>query len=291
MPADGRNHRDPAAERRARAPRARLLAGGRGWSVSEFLCDAGPADRPFEERHEGFSIAAVVEGSFTCKDDGGETLLYPGALLLGNHGRCFACGHDHSAGDRCVAFNFAPDAFAEIAATAAGSSRYEFAATSAAADNALAPVMVGIEAIARVAAPLRIEERVLRLAESVVAALSGHAPSPPRPSPRETRRVADALRFIEERADEPLELDALARIARTGKYHFLRVFRRAVGMTPYQFVLNVRMRRAAVRLLASPAPVARIAYEAGFGDLSTFNRRFREVFGLSPSAYRTRGPV
>ena len=283
--------RDSTADRQGHAPRARPLARGSGWSVSEFLCDAEPADRPFEERHEGYTIAAVVEGSFTCKADGGEALLYPGALLLGNHGRCFACGHAHGAGDRCVAFNFAPEAFAEIAATSAGSSRYEFTATAAAAGGALTPIVVGIEAVAGVAAPLRIEENVLRLAERVIAALSGHAPSPPRASARETRRVADVLRHIEDRADEPLDLDALAGIARTSKYHFLRVFRGAVGMTPYQFVLNVRMRRAAVRLLRSSESVATIAFDTGFGDLSTFNRRFRQVFGLSPSAYRTRGPV
>jgi AraC-like DNA-binding protein len=35
-------------------------------------------------------------------------------------------------------------------------------------------------------------------------------------------------------------------------------------------------------------PIAHIAYASGFGDLSTFNRRFRETFGLSPKAFRAR---
>ncbi len=279
-----------AAEGENGAPLARRIAGGQGWSVSEFICGAGPVDRPFEERHEGYTIAAVVEGSFTYKADRGEALLYPGALLLGNHGRCFACGHDHSVGDRCIAFNFAPDAFAEIAAASAGSSRYHFSAMAAPAGRALTPILVGAEAIAG-AAPLRIEETALRLAETVIGALSGHAAPHARVSAREARRIADALRHIEERADEPLDLATLAGIARLSKYHFLRVFRRAIGMTPYQFLLNVRMRRAAVRLLRSPETITAIAFAAGFGDLSTFNRRFRDVFGLSPSAYRTRGPL
>lgn len=290
MPKAGRDIRGSPAEGENGAPLARLIASGRGWSVSEFVCRAGPSDRPFEERHEGYTIAAVVEGSFTYRADAGDALLYPGALLLGNHGRCFACGHQHSAGDRCVAFNFAPDAFAEIAAASAGSSRYEFSAAAIAADRALTPVTVGIEAVGA-AALLCIEETALRLAETVIAAMSGHAASRTSASAREARRIADVLRHIEERADEPLDLDALAGIARLSKYHFLRVFRRAIGMTPYQFLLNVRMRRAAVRLLRSSQTVASIAFEAGFGDLSTFNSRFRGVFGLSPSAYRTRGPL
>ena len=55
-----------------------------------------------------------------------------------------------------------------------------------------------------------------------------------------------------------------------------------------QFLLSVRMRRAAVRLATTAAPVSAIAYETGFGDLSTFNARFRETFETSPTAFRRR---
>jgi AraC family transcriptional regulator len=48
------------------------------------------------------------------------------------------------------------------------------------------------------------------------------------------------------------------------------------------------MRRAAVRLATSSEPVSAIAFETGFGDLSTFNGRFRDVFGMSPTVYRKR---
>jgi AraC family transcriptional regulator len=42
-------------------------------------------------------------------------------------------------------------------------------------------------------------------------------------------------------------------------------------------------------LSSSFEPVSTIALETGFGDLSTFNGRFRDVFGMSPTAYRNRG--
>lgn len=103
--------------------------------------------------------------------------------------------------------------------------------------------------------------------------------------------MADVVHFIEDHAAEPLDLDALAGISGSSKYHFLRTFRRTVGMTPYQFVLTIRIRRAALRLVRTSETVASIAFEAGFGDLSTFNKRFRELFGMSPSAYRRRGSI
>jgi AraC-like DNA-binding protein len=269
-------------------PQMRLIAGGAGWSVSEFLCSAGPSDPRLEERHDGFTIAAVIEGLFTYRADGGEALLHPGALLLGNHARCFACGHDHSKGDRCISFNFAPDYFAEIAASAAGSSRYAFPAVMAPADKASTPILVAAEAVAGETQPLRMEETAARLAETVVAQISGHAASRAPVSTLEHRRIAEVLSHIEDHAADALDLEALAGIARLSKYHFLRVFRHAIGMTPYQFLLNVRMRRAAVRLARSSETILSIAFDAGFGDLSTFNNRFRAIFGMSPSTYRGR---
>jgi len=63
------------------APAVRALCRGREWSVSEYLCTAGPHDRPFEERHHGVSIAAVIEGTFTYRTDSGTAMLHPGAFL------------------------------------------------------------------------------------------------------------------------------------------------------------------------------------------------------------------
>src|SRR5262249_43369763 len=78
----------------------------------------------------------------------------------------------------------------------------------------------------------------------------------------------------------------LARVARMSPYHFVRTFRAVIGMTPYQFVLRTRLHRAAVRLRRSNASISTIAFDAGFNDLSTFNRRFRRLMGASPRAYR-----
>ena len=105
--------------------------------------------------------------------------------------------------------------------------------------------------------------------------LSGHTRLFRRVSARDEQRIAQVLRHIEDHAAEQLNLDGLAKIAAMSKYHFLRTFQRIVGMPPYQFLLFVRMRRAAIRLVISSETVTTIAFEAGFGDLSSFNKRFR----------------
>jgi AraC-like DNA-binding protein len=272
----------------AAAPAVRPLRRGRGWCVSEYVCTAGPGDRPFEERHNAMAIAAVVEGTFTYRSNTGTAMLHPGAFLLGNAATCYACGHDHSRGDRCISFQAAPEYFAEIAASIAGSGRFRFSTPMLPATPKLLPWLARIEARTALAEPLEIDETAARLMEAVIGALSDRTPLAVRVSPRDERRIGRALRCIEVNAADALDLDTLAGVAAMSKYHFLRTFRHTVGMTPYQFLLGVRMRRAAVRLATSSAPVSAISYESGFGDLSTFNARFRETFGMSPTAFRNR---
>jgi AraC-like DNA-binding protein len=271
-----------------RTPVARFLRQGQEWSIGEYLCTAGPNDRPFEERREQVAIAAVIEGSFRYRGETGTAVMHPGAFLLGNAATCYECGHDHSTGDRCIAFHLAPAYFAEVAASIAGSGRFRFPTPMLPATPKLLPWLVRIEARTAHADRLAMDEAVPRLMEAVIGAVSTAPPLPVRASARDERRISEVLRYIELHAGDALDLDMLAGIAIMSKYHFLRTFRHIVGMTPYQFLLSVRMRRAAVRLATSSEPVSTIAFDAGFGDLSTFNGRFRDVFGISPTVYRRR---
>jgi AraC family transcriptional regulator len=282
--------RATAALDRERAPAAkpavRSIAQGRGWSIAEYVCSAGPSDRRFEERHAAFTVAAVLQGTFRYRADNGVALLYPGAFLLGNFGRCYECGHDHSRGDRCIAFHFDPEYFAEVAAAAGGSGRFQFRTGMLPAASASLSWFARVHAVVDQGEPLAVGETIAELIESVVAAASGSAPAPQRVSASDERRISAILHVLEQQFADAVSLDRLAELATLSKYHFLRTFRRVVGMTPYQYLLGLRLRHVAARLAASAEPISAIAFDAGFGDLSTFNARFREQFATSPSRYR-----
>lgn len=280
-------------------PAARVIAHDADWTLNEFICHAGPQDRPFEERHASVAIAAVLEGSFQYRCDSGRALLYPGAVMLGNIGACYECGHEHGSGDRCVSFQFSPALFEEIAASTAGSSRFRFTAAMLPALKSLNRPMAEMAALAantRAAshrqpdrmAPnhMAVEELAIEMADAVVQAAAGGNARSILLSPADSRRISRVLRHIEINAAEPLDLTALAAVACMSKYHFLRSFRRSTGVTPHQYLLGLRLRRAAQQLCSSTAPVSSIAFEAGFGDLSTFNAGFRAQFGASPGNFR-----
>ncbi|HXE88666.1 MAG TPA: AraC family transcriptional regulator [Hyphomicrobiaceae bacterium] len=265
---------------------SRMLASGPGWGVSDVICTAGPHDRPFEERHDTASIAAVTAGTFQYRTGGGRAVLAPGGILLGDAGACFECGHEHGTGDRCLAFSFAPALLESIVSGVPGARRAAFGVPHLPPVPALMPLLAAAEAARDGEDAVELEELALRLAAAVAATLADGAQPAAAPSRRDERRISDALCRIEGEAHEPLALADLAHEAGMSRYHFLRTFRQVAGMTPHQLVLRTRLHRAAVRLRTSDYSISTIAFDAGFGDLSTFNRRFRRLMGCSPGAWR-----
>ncbi|MDP1911563.1 MAG: AraC family transcriptional regulator [Hyphomicrobium sp.] len=262
------------------------LASGPGWRVIDVICENGPHDRRFEEQHADVSIAAVTQGTFQYRTRQGSAVLVPGAVLLGNAGACFECGHDHGHGDRCLAFHVTPEFLENVASGVAGARRELFSAASLPPLPQLTPILAAAEAARDNRDSGAFEELALRLAGAVAELLAPASPIVRQPSHRDERRISAAARRIEQHADEPLSLGDLARDAGLSPYHFLRTFRQVVGMTPHQFILHSRLHRAAVRLRRTDDAISSVAYDAGFNDLSTFNRRFRRLMGVNPGVYR-----
>ena len=198
-----------------------------------------------------------------------------------------------ASGDRCFSFHFTRDYWDAVISAVPGARTATFAVPRLPPLPSLIALIATVEAACGDRDGIELEEVALQFAGAVMAALTGADRAIRRSSRRDERRISDAVRRIEaeahETVDQPLSLTTLAREAAMSPYHFLRTFRHVVGMTPHQFVLRTRLHRAAVRLRRSDEPVSAIAFDAGFNDLSTFNRRFRRVIGVSPGIYRMRG--
>ncbi|MEU8382593.1 AraC family transcriptional regulator [Streptosporangium sp. NPDC048865] len=98
--------------------------------------------------------------------------------------------------------------------------------------------------------------------------------------------IERAVTAIHERYSEPLHLEDLAKMAMLSKFHFLRMFRRATGVTPGRFLSAVRLQEAKRLLLTTSFNVAYISAQVGYSGTGTFTRRFSESVGLSPTQYR-----
>ena len=267
----------------------RLLAHGEGWTVRDMICTSGPRDRAFEERHSWVGIAIVAAGSFQYRSVAGRELMTPGSLLLASAGACFECGHEHGAGDRCLSFQFAPDYFERIAADAgAQGATPGFRALRLPPLRALSPLVAqGLAGLAGVA-DVPWEELSVQLASRAVELVNGLTAAKNAAPPDAVSRVTRIVRAIERHPDVRLTLGHLAREAALSPFHFLRIFERVTGVTPHQYILRVRLREAALRLVGETAKIIDIALDCGFADVSSFNRAFRAELGVSPRAYRLR---
>jgi len=87
---------------------------------------------------------------------------------------------------------------------------------------------------------------------------------------------------------EPLDVDALARVAHVSRAHFSRQFRATFGESPHRYLQRRRVERAMELLRETDSSVTDVCFDVGFNSLGTFSRTFREIVGESPSSYRDR---
>jgi AraC-like DNA-binding protein len=251
-------------------------------SVVDYRCSAGPADEPFPELHHGFSVSYVRKGSFGCRTRGESFELVAGSVLVGHPGDEYTCTHDHAAGgDECLSFRLAP----ELVAALGGRSEI----WRAGGVPPLPELMV-LGELAQAAAEQRtdvgLDEAGLWFAARFVEVVSGRERAPAETRAPDRRRAVEAARWLDEHSHEPVDLESAARMLELSPFHFLRLFSRALGVTPHQYLVRSRLRRAA-RLLADDArSITDVAFEVGFGDLSNFVRTFRRAAGVSPRRFR-----
>lgn len=92
--------------------------------------------------------------------------------------------------------------------------------------------------------------------------------------------------YITEHHAEDITLAEVAKRFRMSESHFSRTFRSGTGNSFTDFLIRVRISRACQLLMQSDESVSNICYDVGFNNVANFNRRFLDVKGLTPSAFR-----
>jgi AraC family transcriptional regulator len=256
-------------------------------SVVDYRCDAGPDDASYTEVHRTFSIAYVRKGSFGYRYRGELFELVAGSVLVGHAGDEFACTHDHhDCGDECLSFHFQP---AAIEALVRGSPNERTRLWQTGGVPPLPELIVIGELAQSIAdgeSDIGLDEAGFLFAHRFAQIITDARPDRRAVHARDRRRAVEAALRIDERSHEPLDLDGAASEAGLSAFHFLRLFSGVLGVTPHQYLVRSRLRRAA-RLLADDArSISDVAFDVGFGDLSNFVRTFHRAAGVSPRRFR-----
>jgi AraC-like DNA-binding protein len=99
------------------------------------------------------------------------------------------------------------------------------------------------------------------------------------------RSILQAKNFIDEHITENLSLDEISLNIGISKYHFIRVFKQAFGVSPYQYQKRIRLDRAKLDITKGIS-ILETAIKYGFSDAPTFSKAFKQQFNLTPGAIR-----
>lgn len=99
-------------------------------------------------------------------------------------------------------------------------------------------------------------------------------------------RLKKMLAYLTAHLSEELHLADIASAGEISESECLRSFKQATGQSPIQYLISLRLKKAALELVSSDESIVTIATGCGFADMSYFTRAFKREKGLTPSAYR-----
>lgn len=99
-------------------------------------------------------------------------------------------------------------------------------------------------------------------------------------------RIAEAVRLMTQQLSSPLPIDVIAEHCQLSKSGLIRLFKREVGMPPWQYFNHLRMDQASVLLQTTSLSIEDIAEQLGYPDRFQFSRSFKRIMHQSPVAWR-----
>ena len=99
-------------------------------------------------------------------------------------------------------------------------------------------------------------------------------------------RISELVKTLKVRYNEHWNLERMARYTGYSTASFRRYFKEFVKVSPGEFLLSMRLEKAAMLLINTHCPVSAAAEDCGFSDASYFARQFRKKFGCTPLDFR-----
>ena len=104
--------------------------------------------------------------------------------------------------------------------------------------------------------------------------------------PQYQERLNQFIAYLQEHYREKLKMGELMAQIPLSKYHFIRLFKKYTGFSPYGFLVNYRIHDSKRLLQGTDLSVKEIAYQVGFNDVNNYIREFKKLVGTTPAQYR-----
>ncbi len=111
------------------------------------------------------------------------------------------------------------------------------------------------------------------------------------PASRPLLRIGAAIAYMEANYEDNISLADLARKAHMSERSLLRAFQESLGLAPIDYLIRLRVHKAADLMRREDTRVTEAAFAVGFSDSNYFSRQFKRIMGMTPSAYRRQAGV
>jgi len=269
------------------------------YKVSNYTCHCNTCSVTKPEYNESFCISFVQKGYFEYRSFRRAEEMHAGRILLSKAGYEHVTKHIDNQPDITTEFEFTAGFFKAI------QSQYGEGSWFLRNNDVHSVVLYSQptdeylhDAIRRQLNgsydALAVDELVFQLLDIIMLKLSkGETATLLSPNLIKNHLVTieRAKEYILEHFKESISLETLAAYCYVSPFHFSRIFKTVLKMTPHQFLLGTRMEHAKALLFTTTLPVSDIAFECGFNSPEHFVTSFKQTFRQTPSLFRTQMPI
>jgi AraC family transcriptional regulator len=263
--------------------------------IRDFVCQCRECGFSSEEYQERFSICYIRRGSFLFSVFNDDLQSYTGKFLLNKPGFTHRVKHYHQQPDECTIISFGPDLFGQLQ-----DEQHQWLnrffndpdthsillqaspATEYLHHHLFSHLSAGITE------SLLIEGLVMDLLTCLLKENAAVNPPliPDRQKSLYLPGIEETKIYLQQHLIEDITLEHAAAKACMSVYHFNRVFRRIVQMSPHQYLLQFRLQHARYLLKDTGESIQSVAYLCGFKSPHHFSHAFKAKTGLSPIEFR-----
>ncbi|RBL93395.1 helix-turn-helix transcriptional regulator [Chitinophaga flava] len=262
--------------------------------VRNFLCQCQQCNISGKEHQERFSIAFIRQGNFLFKVFRNDLDAYHGLFLVCKPGYEHRVGHVHDMPDQCTIFSFPPE---NIGLLEEQGSELAWFLKNPDLHAVLIKATPEMEYLHHYIFTLLqkphypqlwVEQLMMNLFSLILT--GGHGKVIPELTVKQKRNylpiISSIKTFINDNLSGDISLPQLAGMGHMSPFHFNRTFKQMTGITPYNYLLQVRLKQAHLQLRHTSQPITGIAFDTGFNSLEHFSAAYKQRYGLSPSQMR-----
>lgn len=101
-----------------------------------------------------------------------------------------------------------------------------------------------------------------------------------------TQKLKAAIQYMSEHLTDKISVSDISQSVFLSQYHFLRLFKKEIGIPPYEYLIHLRINRAKELLISTDTPLDEIAAQSGFSDSKNLIYNFKRIVKSTPNEYR-----